>query len=277
MAKLLILKGLHDGLYVIDAIAERWADAGTQIIVHYGYENLPEADVVILHVDLTRVPRQYAEQLRAYPVVLNRHVLDISKSSFSKLLVSPNDAYNGPVIVKTDNNFGGKPESRMRRRSRVPCGPQAHSVKNGRNWEQTKWLDPHAYPVFSEKSQVPPGVWKNPSLVVQQFLPEKIDNIYYTRYWMFLGDSGWAARYGAEKPVVKFEGKITPEEPVQIPDELVSLRRTLGLDYGRLDYVIHNNEVVLFDINKTVGGYASCASYAKELDLLAKGIDGYLR
>ena len=134
MTKLLILKGLHEGLYVIDAIAERWADAGTQIIVHYGYENLPEADVVILHVELTRVPQQYAEQLRAYPVVLNRNVLDISKSSFSKILVSSHDTYNGPVIVKTDNNFGGKPEARTVRRTRMVREPQLHSIKNAPNW-----------------------------------------------------------------------------------------------------------------------------------------------
>ena len=57
VTKLLILKGLHNGLHVIDAIAERWADAGIRSLFYYGDENPPEADVAILHVDLTKGPQ----------------------------------------------------------------------------------------------------------------------------------------------------------------------------------------------------------------------------
>jgi len=272
--EILVLKGPHDRLYLLDAIAERWAATGDRVTVHHGYENLPAADIVILHVDMTRVPPRYAEQLKSFPVVLNRNVLDISKSVFSKLMVTQDCSYDGPVIVKTDNNFGGKPEARVRRMSNRFKWPRTFR-RSGTNWSKTAQLDPQSYPIFANKSQVPLGAWKNPNLIVQQFLPEVEDNIYYTRYWMFLGDRGWASRFGSEQPIVKFKNRITPEERINIPQELVEMRREFGFDYGRFDFVIHNNEVIVFDINKTVGGYNNCAAYASELDTLAEGLDAF--
>jgi D-alanine-D-alanine ligase-like ATP-grasp enzyme len=38
------------------------------------------------------------------------------------------------------------------------------------------------------------------------------------------------------------------EEP---PAELLALRRELGLEYGRIDYVIVDGRVVIYDVNKT--------------------------
>ncbi len=272
MQTILILKGLHDPRQLIDAIAQRWAGNGYRVLTHYGSENLPKADIVLLHVDMTEIPLFYAERLKAYPLVLNRNVLDISKSAFSELLVTRNDTYGGPVIVKTDANCGGKPETRIRRRSRTFRWPKLLFCRAGSNWVKTGHLNPYEYPIYDNKTLVPLEVWENPKLIVERFLPEKEDDLYYIRYYMFLGDQGWAARFGSKNPIVKFSSRVTQEERVSVPDELIALRKRLGFDYGRFDYVERDGLPIVFDINKTVGGYNSCAEYATELDILAQGI-----
>ena len=275
MQTILILKSPHDHLYLIDAIAERWSGSGYQVLTHYGYENLPSADIVILHVDLTKIPPIYVERLAAYPLVLNRRVLDISKSAFSKHLVTRDEAYDGPVIVKTDANYGGQPETRGRKISRISRWSKLFFCRGMTDWAKTDSLNPLDYPIYNTKELVPRNVWKNQHLIVERFLPEREDDLYYIRYWMFLGDQGWAARFGSKKPIVKFHCRVTPEERVPVPDELVALRKQLGLDYGRFDYVVRDGHPIVFDINKTVGGYDNCAAYADELDILAKGIRMY--
>ena len=74
MQTILILKGRHDPLQLIDAIAPRWACNGYRVLTHHGYQNPPLADIAILHVDLTEIPAVYPKSLRAYPLVLNRNV-----------------------------------------------------------------------------------------------------------------------------------------------------------------------------------------------------------
>ena len=275
MQTILILKSPHDHLYLIDAIAERWPDNGYQVLTHYGFENLPTADIVILHVDLTKIPPMYLERLKAYPLVLNRSVLDISKSAFSERLVTRDEAYDGPVIVKTDANYGGQPEAHGRKLSRTYRWSKLFFCRGTINWAKTASLNPLDYPIYNNKDLVPRKVWKNPHLIVERFLPETEGDLYYVRYWMFLGDQGWAARFGSKKPIVKFHCRVTPEERVPVPDELVALRKQLGLDYGRFDYVVRDGIPIVFDINKTVAGYDNCAGYAAELDILAKGIRMY--
>ena len=42
-------------------------------------------------------------------------------------------------------------------------------------------------------------------------------------------------------------------EIVEPHPEVLEIRRTLGFDYGKFDYVLHDGRVVLLDINKTPG------------------------
>ena len=55
--------------------------------------------------------------MKHYPTVVNRRVTDISKRRISTNLVGPHDTYSGPVILKTDRNFGGLPQMQV---TRVP-------------------------------------------------------------------------------------------------------------------------------------------------------------
>lgn len=271
MKTLLLLKNRSSArrCYLIDAISARWASWGHRVITHYGAVDLPLADLTVLHVDRTLVPDRYANALGPEALVLNRGAVDISKRRYSRILVTREDGYTGPVIVKTDRNFGGAPEA-----SRF--GYLAAKLTNRWNLARTATLNPNRYPIFNSKSQVPRGVWDNNNLIVEKFMPEREKGLFFVRYWIFLGDQGWAGRIGCKTPIAKFSRMVTDDEPVEIPDELLRLRSAMGLDYGRIDFTVHNGRAVVFDINKTVGGARHVAAYANQLEQLAKGVYHYL-
>ena len=257
--------------YLVEALARRWQDWGFHVFTHIGTRNLPPADIVLLHVDTSRVPPRFTKAVREYPIVLNRHVQDITKTVISTQLVQQSDNYSGPVIVKTDANYGGIPEARLKRkRFRFLSGR-----KN--SWAKCERLDAANYPVFESKQEVPAGVWDNRHLVVEKFIPEKEEDLYFIRYWIFCGDCGWAGRFGARSPVVKWSKMATPDELIEIPEQLVRLREKLGLDYGRFDFVMYEGEPVLLDANKTLGGSHHLDEYDAQLNKLARGIYHYLK
>ena len=113
MKRILILTSnvRKDGTYLIDAIAQRWKCSGYKVILHQGTKNIPDADIVILHVDRTYVQDDYVQFLSRFPVVLNRNVTDISKTMISNNILRKDENYLGPVIVKTNANYGGLPEA----------------------------------------------------------------------------------------------------------------------------------------------------------------------
>jgi hypothetical protein len=144
------------------------------------------------------------------------------------------------------------------------------------SWQNVDMINPLRYPILECKERVPTGAWENKNLIIERFLPEKDGGLFFLRYWIFLGDNGWSGRFGAKTPIVKFHHMVTEDEVIPIPDELKSLREKMGIDYGRLDYVEHNGEIVLFDVNKTIGGAHHLDKYALQLDSLAYGMNGFL-
>lgn len=273
----MILQNNHNSnrLYLIDALAVRWGEMGYDVLTHCGTKNLPPADIVILHVDKTIVPDDYVECLLPYPAVLNRTVLNISKSLISRNTVSPEEDYSGPVIIKTNANFGGIREAREKHSARKK---RWWFLKTKTNWGKIDELNPHKYPIFKNKESLPAGVWKNKNLIVEKFLPEIENGLFFLRYWVFLGEQGWAGRFGAMNPIVKFRTRVTKDEPIPIPDELRLVRKNLRFDYGRFDFVKHNGKTVLYDVNKTLGmsgGGHQLEAYSAQLDILARGINEF--
>jgi hypothetical protein len=278
MKKIVILKDSCFAIdpYLINSIAARWKNMGHEVIVSdLENENLPEADVAILHIDQTVVPDSFIDRLSEYPVVLNRNVLDISKSRISANILNQNDSYPGPVIIKTNANCGGVPEMKLKLYSQ-PNEVKKITVKL--SWEETDVMDHKKYPILRSMENVPIGVWNNKNLIVEKFLPERKEDLFYLRYYMFLGSTEWASRFGAKEPIVKFSKMATEDKPISIPEELRSLRKEFGFDYGRFDYVIHKGKLVLFDVNKTIGGgsQALLEAYSTQLDNLADGIKEFL-
>ncbi|MCC5822453.1 MAG: hypothetical protein LAT64_06940 [Phycisphaerales bacterium] len=239
---------------VIQALRER--GHRVQTIRGVDRRDWPEADIGVVHVDLTRTPAAYAEAAGRYPVAVNGGCLDISKRAVSSCVVRPGDGYEGPVIVKSDLNCGGHPEEVRGRRSRGWVAKQAGSVGKRMPWAMRRRLPLSAYRVFERRSDVPWVAWRNPGLVVERFLPEERDGLYWLRSWLFMGECGYVRLIGAEERVVKARGIVRQElgdqdDPAWLPPSVRDRRAELGLDYGKIDFVMHKNEAVIFDINRT--------------------------
>jgi hypothetical protein len=195
-------------------------------------------------VDLTRTPAEYLTFLDRYPVVVNRRVTDISKRKISRHLVDGPEAYDGPVIIKTDLNCYGLPEvayAIQRKDARPPT--------TDASWATRTWLP--SYPILGSTRQVPPGVWSNPGLVVERFLPERKGELFCIRTWIFLGEAERVARFFSKSPIVKSDTIVGRERLHDVPDDLRRLRQELGFDFGKFDFAIVDGETVLYDANRT--------------------------
>ena len=273
MSTIVVVKEPNPHPPMITALAERWRRAGHEVLVHQGTgREPPPGDVAVLHVDLTRVPDAYVGLVADYPVVVNGRILDIDRARYAgALTVVEDDDWEGPVIVKTRANYGGRPELHHRLRQAPDLRTGLTEELRHDDWEERRSIDPEAYPVFGHRREVPAGVWRNPRLTVQRFVPERQDGLNYLRYCIFFGEVGWARRIGSDQPVVKWSNVVTEHEPVPVPPELRALRERLGIDYGRIDFVRHGDETFVFDVNKTLGGGAASEQYADVMDRLAGG------
>jgi len=246
--------------YLIKPLIEAWQAAGIQVEVVRGLGRRPSADVLFPHLDLTITPRAYRRYFDHYALVVNRRLVDISKSRISTHLVGPRDSYSGPVIVKTDRNYGGLPERHL-----MPPSPLTrlwHAIAGRRvlssgsapvesaGWRYVEALEPSAYPVFSSIGAVPREVFANRHLVVEKFIPEQDGTGFAIRYFYFLGQASICYRLRSAEPATKFSNAHSIER-VPAPEALQAYRRQSGLDYGKIDFVMRDGEPVVLDVNRT--------------------------
>jgi hypothetical protein len=267
--------------YVIHALANVWRDRGLTVetTCDVADQQVGDDTVVIPHLDATHTPAEYQRFFDRCPVVLNRRVTDISKRHVSRHLVTSPDAYDGPVIVKTDLNAGGAPENDKV----LDRGPVASFLRRAKRkfvpWWLTGMIKTQDYHVYDHPRLVPGPVWRNRGLVVERFMPERRDGQYCLRQYVFLGDHGVNSMAFANVPVVKASNvthRVLLSEPA--PAELVAQRREMGFDYGKFDYVLFDGQAVLLDANRTTTyNVASKAGAPSEiLAELARGIDAFL-
>lgn len=295
-------------LHSIDHYAECWKRAGHRVIEHVGIEGVPSADVVVVHINLTVIPREYREVIERFPCALNGRILDISRQRFSKLLLSRGDSYDGPVIVKTNANYGGKPEhdrsSRLYALATLASGVMQKSLSStargtgalrtpllselrarcrsftrgrvGRlHWDSVTKLDPLAYPVYDDMRGVPEGVWENENLIVERFIGDREAGLFSTCYYSFFGEKGVSGRLQSTDPIVKFGNRVSDEE-IPVPDEVLRWREDLKIDFGRFDYLQSEGKCFLIDVNKTEGDGDSNFRYPEEMAFLASGLNAFL-
>src|SRR5688572_21581812 len=168
--------------YVVSRLARYWREDG--IAVHYlrGTRDFIPADVLFLHVDLSVLPAEVTSFAQRYPVVINQHVRDIRKRTFSTLMVSRGGGYSGPVIVKSNFNFGGSPESGK------------HPSRAYRLYHRARRLyfrmltGSWAYHIYASPKQVPAPIWCDPNLVVERFVPERVGSDYAVRTYHCFGE-----------------------------------------------------------------------------------------
>ena len=239
---------------VVFHLATFWREAGHSVVFLRGPARFVDADVLFVHVDLSVVPDRYLEFASRYPAAVNHRVKDIRKSQFSENLVSRDSAWTGPVIVKTDLNYGGIPElmlasNRILRATRAgrfllryhPRRRRMSPLSQGNN-----------YPVYESIRAVPDAFWEDPRVVIERFIPEVDAGVYRLRLYQFLGDRATWRRISAPDAIVK-SGNMINTEPIEPDPAVEAWRHRLGLDYGKIDYVIHDGQPIVLDANKTTG------------------------
>ena len=265
--------------YVIHLLSEAWQQRGIEVEVTTETDRAVGSDVLVFpHLDLTVTPPLYQSFFERCARVLNRGVKDISKRRISRNLLSAADEYDGPVIVKTNRNAGGEPEFKRVRREGGINGLLLNLARR-LPWTVTGMVSgPLDYKVYDTPRLVPRAVWHNPRLVVEKFIAERQGDLYCLRQYTFLGSAELNTIAFSPVPIVKARNVVRREVLTETPPGLRELRKQLGFDYGKFDYVMREGEVVLFDANRTpTASAASKAGSASSLVLgLASGIDAYL-
>jgi len=240
--------------YIVGHLAPFWREDGHRVTFLFGTKQFVPADIVFVHVNLSVVPDRYIEFAARYPVAVNSRIRDIRKSVISRNLVQPGDPWDGPVIVKSDLNYAGAPERYLHRTALERRWKLMRRVR--RRIERMRGSSPfeesNEYRIFDRIADVPSTWFHDRNVVVEKFRPEIEDGLYHVRIYMFLGDRWSCTRVGIPDPVVKSR-QDAKTESVEPAPEVVAWRERLGMDYGKLDYVVNNGEVVLLDVNKTTG------------------------
>jgi hypothetical protein len=284
MKRILIL--LHeyqrrDRQHLIYALLDAWRERGLEVLLVYGIRDRPNADLLVPQVDLTRTPSEYVEYMRSYLSVVNRDVLDISKRRISAHLLRADEGYSGPVIVKTDNNFGGFPEFWLSI-SWLPLAARAlwrfaSVVEYTLRQNLSRGRVMREYLIFNNLAEVPLGAFTNPALVIERFLPEREGPRYFVRHYLFLGDHSRSVRVAGFTPFLKRSECSLVDEGLPVPEEVVNFRHKIGLDYGKIDYTIHKGQVVILDVNRTPGKPGTSEGTARAVRDLADGIWSLLK
>lgn len=268
----------RNSAYLLHHLSKRWEREGVSVVIVKGVkQELPAADIAILHTDITVVGEDYIRIVDQYPLVINGAVTDISKKVFSDLIVGRNDAYTSAVIVKTNANFGGMRE----REKKFQEGDWHSNIEIQRPWRRVEWLED--YPIFNSPAEVPSGVWRNDKLVVEKFLPEQnAQGEYLLKVWVFLGDQGIYYQCVANEPVIKSHNLIRREflDVKDVPDSIREIRTRLGFDYGKFDFAMFEGKPVLYDVNRTPGGpkdAATSETIERSHRILAAGLDSFTR
>ncbi|MHC4262568.1 MAG: hypothetical protein ACYSWX_08615 [Planctomycetota bacterium] len=268
--------------YLVSPMGAMWSSWGCAVRHQFGVAQEADADIVIVHVDLSVVPDEYLEYALKFPCRVNVGLTDIRKSRISRNLVTLDDDFLGPVIVKTDLNHGGTPEVRLG--IRAARSPGLLDRVKGRLGLRNPLLmnGPHDYCVYERKADVPRAVFDDPSLVVERFLGESATSGFLHRRYLFFGDveinQSWSGRNAVN------HGDHAQEElPTgEVPEELRRLRAELKADFGKIDYAIVDGEAQAFDVNRTPSGWVDDpieedALWAREVSsTLARGLEKWL-
>jgi hypothetical protein len=235
--------------YAITFLAEYWRADGHEVIQVFGCKKFIPADLALLDVDRSVVPDEYLAFAQRYPIALNGRVRDVRKTTISTNLVNRSDSYGGQVILKSNLNYAGLPEREM---DRLSGSRLARRIRRLLSIRSPYFSTPVNYRIFERAGDVPRACFKRRDLVVERFLPEIERGLYHIRNYQFLGDRETWTRLASRYPIVNDITQIS-QKNIEPDSEIAGLRHTLGFDYGKLDYVIHNGKTVLLDANKTTG------------------------
>lgn len=272
--------------YLLHRLAHYWQARGTGVRILRGRRWGVRARVVIPHLDLTARPTAYQAYLERFPCVLNRSLTSIAKSSFSRQLLSADESYPGPVIIKTDLNYAGVPEkilAQPRPFRWLDPSTLADLVQRRRPAHRTPAIESnpsryHNYAIYPDRRAVPPDIFRDRQWVVEKFLPEYVDGLYYLRFTYILGPRHITLEICSDQAVAKGATARSCRE-VETPPEILEQARALGMDFGKLDHARHEGRLVLYDINPTPASSAffdHFGVYDRVVEQLAPGVECFL-
>src|SRR5262245_48569005 len=156
--------------YWLAPIFKCWEKRGIRVSVVANPRKKVDADMAILHVNLTTIPAEYLDFVRRYPIAINGGVADISKRSISAHVLDRRDRYQGPVIIKPDRNCQGVAEKRIARKAlrsagvRNVIGDYSFVLREAYRRLRRRWLHGSAeafanYPIFDSMGDVPDEIW----------------------------------------------------------------------------------------------------------------------
>jgi len=272
----LFLAGDDPDKYVVSRLAAHWREEGLTVHFLFGPHRYVPADVLFLHVDLSVVPGRFLRLARRYPRTINGRVTDIRKRVYSSLALTRASTHTGPVIVKTNLNYGGGPERTLHPNAIV----RAYHRARGTGFRfLTGSREGVGYQVYPSMEYVPALLWFDPYFIVEKFVPERVDDRYAVRTYHCFGEHDSCFLLTSPHPMVK-SGPRTETLELEPDPRLRAIRRSLGLDYGKIDYVLVDDAPVVLDVNKTVGLSARFADdpvVAQVRRQRARSIHEYLR
>lgn len=245
--------------YAVTQLARFWARDNIRCVLVPGYRKRVQADIGFLHVDLSVIPEPYMEVAASYPVTINGAVRDITKRHISRIQVHDPEDYEGPVVVKSNLNYGGIPEKILEGYSLTPGLPTS----------------PSDYRVYPSPVDVPKHIYSTRDAVVEKFVPERVKGLYCLRQYLFLGDREHWFRALSKVPVINSNNWVG-REPIEPDPRVRQWRTALGFDYGKFDYIVHEGEPILLDANKTVGAVQVSDEARRLWEERAEGIYAFL-
>ncbi len=264
--------------YRVWALTQNWRARGIRVDEIHGPAREIDADLLIPHVDLSYIPDDYWSVIQRHPNVVNRRVRDIRKRTLSTILVRPGDAWDGPVIVKTDRNCRGLMDAWLDGGAKwrgLFSGSLARRLVSLPGLDTLRFGSARTlgrYHVFANIRAVPRRIWNNPALVVERFIPERRADRYVLRNWTFFGSYEHSRHFRGSDPWVKGGNSEMIRLDERPPDSIIRARERLGLDYGKMDYVMHDGNAVLLDVSPSPG--LTSFDFARRVQRAAPMADG---
>ena len=267
---------LTDLRYMAAPIADAWKAMGHDVVIVSGPQESADGDIAMLHVNVTVVPDDHVQFAQRFPVTINGRVADISKRFISRHLVRQDDGYEGPVIVKTNLNSGGRREAMLGAR-RSPEQRANRAMQHQLPWAYRTVMSIDEYRVYDTVDQVPEPVWSNECLVVEKFFAEVHDGLYALRTWIFLGDKETNTIGYSHDKIINANNTVRWEN-APVPEDLREKREELGFGYGKFHYVVVDGRTILFDANRTAtfGSSRPLEHYIERGRMLAEGLESFL-
>lgn len=234
--------------HMVSVIAAHLAELGVDVIHMHGPADYVPADALFVHMDRSVLPKGIAEFAQRYPRHINGEALDIRKRSYADGLLERGDRHDGPVIVKSDLNYGGAPEfTNWSLLERV----RAKAVRLLTPQPKLRILSKSDYRTFPSLADVPDAYF-GAGNVVQKLMLEKDGERNLLREYIFLGDLHYENIERSASEIITEDEHISCL-PFTPHPRLLEMRRRLKLDYGKIDYVMVDGDPFIFDANKTLG------------------------